>query len=108
MRNLHQVLRRPLVTEKSTALKADSNKVVFEVAPEANKKEIKQAIEKIFEVKVTGVNTSITRGKMKRVGRHIGFRKNWKKAVVTLEPGTDLDVFGITSFESGVGAEDSE
>ncbi len=93
MKNLEDVLRRPLVTEKSSALKAESNKIVFEVAPQANKIEIKKAVEKLFEVNVDDVRTMVVRGKPKRIGRFVGRRKNWKKAVVTLKEGTDLDVF---------------
>jgi large subunit ribosomal protein L23 len=63
MKNLHDVLRRPLVTEKSSALKAESNKIVFEVAPQANKIEIKKAVEKLFEVNVDDVRTMVVRGK---------------------------------------------
>jgi len=94
MKTLYEVLKRPLLTEKSSALKAEANKVTFEVARGANKIEIQQAVESLFDVKVTDVQTMVYRGKPKRVGRSIGRRQNWKKAVVTLEQGADLDVFG--------------
>jgi len=88
------VIVRPLVTEKSSALKAEANKVVFEVKRQANKIDVKNAVEKLFDVKVTDVTTMVVRGKNKRVGNSFGRRQNWKKAVVTLAQGTDLDVFG--------------
>lgn len=99
MKSLYTVIVRPLVTEKSSAQKAEFNQVTFEVAPAANKAEIRRAVEKLFEVDVLSVNTSIVRGKTKRVGKSFGRQKNWKKAVVTLAEGTDLDVFGTPTFE---------
>lgn len=98
MAQIYSVLKSPLVTEKSSALKAEANKVVFRVARDANKIDIKSAVEKLFDVKVEEVNTMINRGKPKRVGKSVGRRQNWKKAVVTLAEGTDLDVFG--SYET--------
>ncbi len=92
--SIHSVIKRPIVTEKGSALKAEANKVVFEVAPTANKVDVKNAVEKLFDVKVTNVHTMIFRGKAKRVGKYTGLRHNWKKAIVTLKEGTDLDVFG--------------
>ncbi len=94
MSRVYDILKRPLVTEKSSALKAEANKVVFEVARDSNKIEIRQAVEGLFEVKVMDVQTMVVRGKPKRVGRSIGRRQNWKKAIVTLAEGADLDVFG--------------
>ena len=94
MKSLYQVIKKPLVTEKATALKAEANKVVFAVDLRANKLDVKSAIEKLFEVKVTKVQTMVFRGKSKRVGSSQGLRQNWKKAIVTLAEGTDLDVFG--------------
>ncbi len=94
MAQIYSVLKSPLVTEKSSALKAEANKVVFRVARDANKIDIKSAVEKLFDVKVEEVNTMVNRGKPKRVGKSVGRRQNWKKAVVTLAEGTDLDVFG--------------
>jgi large subunit ribosomal protein L23 len=84
---------RPLVTEKATTLKDDHNQVSFQVAMDANKIEVRRAIETIFKVKVTGVRTQVVFGKMKRMGRHIGRRASWKKAIVTLGPGSKIDLF---------------
>ena len=98
MKNVYDVLKRPLVTEKSSALKAEANKIVFEVAMASNKIDVKNAVELLFETKVTNVQTMIFRGKPKRVGKSQGRRQNWKKAVVTRVEGADLDVFG--NFES--------
>lgn len=93
MKNLYQIIRRPIITEKGTLQKEESNKVTFEVHPDANKKEIKDAVEKIFKVHVVGVATLNQRGKWKRVGRHQGQRRNWKKAVVTLKPEDQIEFF---------------
>ena len=106
MKSLYEVIKRPLLTEKASAMKAEANKVAFEVAMAANKIEVKKAVEGIFDVKVVAVHTSITRGKPKRVGRSVGRRDNWKKAVVTLEEGTDLDVFGLDMAGAEVPAEE--
>jgi large subunit ribosomal protein L23 len=84
---------RPLVTEKATTLKDERNQVSFQVAPEANKVEIRQAVEAIFRVKVTGVKTQVVFGKTKRMGRYTGRRPSWKKAVVRLGPGSKIDLF---------------
>ena len=97
MHSIYDIIKRPLVTEKATALKAEANKVAFEVAKKANKIEIRGAVEKLFNVEVLDVNTLIVRGKYRRVGQHAGRRSTWKKAVVTLKEGTDLDVFGTMS-----------
>ena len=96
MKSLYTVIKKPLVTEKASALKAEARKVVFAVDRRANKLDVKAAVEKLFEVKVTDVQTMVFRGKHKRVGSSQGMRQNWKKAVVTLAEGTDLDVFGTT------------
>lgn len=93
MEDLYGVILGPVITEKSSALKAEANKVTLRVRRDANKVQIKRAVEKAFEVQVTDVHTLVNRGKPKRVGRSIGRRQNWKKAVVTLAEGTDLDVF---------------
>ncbi len=87
-----KVLRRGVVTEKSTGLKALHNQVVFEVEKKATKFEIKIAVEKAFNVKVLHVNTMIVPGKMKRMGKYEGKRSNWKKAVVTLKAGEKIEV----------------
>ena len=93
MKDARQIVLRPLVTEKATTLKDDHNQVSFQVAIDANKIEVRRAIETIFNVKVTGVRTQVVFGKMKRMGRHIGRRASWKKAVVTLGPGSKIDLF---------------
>lgn len=92
-KNMHSVLRRPMVTEKTTIQKEDDNQVVFRVRIDANKVQIREAVERLLEVKVTSVNTAIVRGKTKRMGRKFGKRPNWKKAVVTLAPGEDVEFF---------------
>lgn len=94
MKSLYNVIKKPIVTEKASALKAEANKVVFAVDRKANKVDVKNAIEKLFDVKVTDVQTMVFRGKFRRVGSAMGQRQNWKKAIVTLKEGTDLDVFG--------------
>ncbi|HEX3777181.1 MAG TPA: 50S ribosomal protein L23 [Polyangiaceae bacterium] len=87
------IIKRPIaLTEKAARLR-ESNQVVFEVAMAANKIEIKGAVEALFSVKVTDVNTLVQRGKVKRVGRELGKRPNWKKAVVTLREGDDIQFF---------------
>ena len=93
MKDLYQVIIRPIITEKSTVQREASNKVSFEVHPHANKVEIKSAIEKIFKVSVLDVQTMHQRGKIKRVGRYRGKRRDWKKAVATLKPGNQIEFF---------------
>ncbi len=88
-----KIIKRPLLTEKGTTMGEDSNKVLFEVALNANKIEIRKAVEKIYGVKVTAVRTLKVRGKIKRVGRNVGKRPNWKKAVVSLAEGFTIDFF---------------
>ncbi|MEW5853598.1 MAG: 50S ribosomal protein L23 [Myxococcota bacterium] len=88
------IIRKPLVTEKASALKAEANKVAFDVVKSANKHQIKQAVESAFNVTVVDVTTMSYRGKTKRVGRNTGLRSNWKKAIVTLKEGDDIDVLG--------------
>ena len=90
--HLYEVLRRPLITEKSTDLQS-LNKYAFEIADEANKPLVKQAIEAAFKVKVTGVNVITMRGKSKRVGRRLIQTRNWKKAIVTLQAGDKIEFF---------------
>ena len=90
--HLYEVLRRPLLTEKTTALQAQ-NKYAFEVARGANKHQIKQAVEKAFNVKVTTVNVMTVPGKTRRVGRRMVLTPSWKKAVVTLKPGDKIGLF---------------
>ncbi len=95
MRPLHEIIRKPLITEKANDLKDQAQVVAFEVARSANKIEIKQAVEKAFDVKVKSVNTMQFRGKVKRVGHNLGQRGNWKKAYVTLEEGQNIDFYGV-------------
>lgn len=90
--HLYEVLRRPLVTEKNTMLQAQ-NKYAFEVAKEANKPQIKQAVEKSFKVKVITVNVTKVSGKARRVGRRIVQTSPWKKAIVTLRSGDKIEFF---------------
>ena len=90
--HLYEVLRRPLITEKNTELQAQG-KYAFEVAREANKPQIKQAVEKAFKVKVTAVNVVAVHGKLRRVGRRQVLTPAWKKAIVTLAPGDKIELF---------------
>ena len=89
----YDIIRRPLVTEKTTLQKETSNQVSFEVDRKANRVEIRRAVEKIFNVKVSAVRTMQVSGKIKRRGRTLGKRRDWKKAVVTLMPGERIDFF---------------
>ncbi len=93
MKDFHQVLKRPLITEKSTVAKEIGNQVVFEVDRRANKIEISQAVEKIFNVQVLKVRTASFKGKTRRFGRVTGKRSDWKKAYVTLAPGENVEFF---------------
>lgn len=88
----YDILVRPLITEKGTYL-GGLGKYPFEVLREANKLQIKEAVELAFNVKVSAVNTMIMHGKMRRVGKNMGMTKDWKKAVVTLEPGQSIEIF---------------
>lgn len=94
MKPLHQIIRKPLITEKSNLMKEAGNIVAFEVGMGSNKVEIKQAVERAFDVKVQDVRTLIVAGKVKRSGRGFGKRSNVKKAYVTLAEGT-IDFFGV-------------
>jgi large subunit ribosomal protein L23 len=87
MKNVYSVLKGPCLTEKAALLQETNNKIVFKVSSEANKIEIKQAVEKMFPVKVKNVHVANMHGKQKRVGRFTGFRDDWKKAYVTLSQG---------------------
>ncbi len=87
------LIRKPLTTEKTTIQKEEYNQVSFEVAPSANRIEIKKAIEKIFNVKVDSVKTLRVKGKVKQRGRIVGKRKDRKKAIVKLMPGERIDFF---------------
>ncbi len=93
MRSELTTLRRPLVTEKVTKLQEELNQYVFQVSKQANKIEIKRAVEMRFDVKVAKVRTMNVRGKLKRLGRFTGRQPSWKKAIVTLEKGESIDLF---------------
>jgi len=89
---IYQIIKRPLVTEKTTLAK-EANKYHFEVDRRANKIEIGQAVEKLFKVKVVNVRTMNMAGKKKKVGRVLGRKRDWKKAIVTLAPGSSIEIF---------------
>ncbi|MEW5736031.1 MAG: 50S ribosomal protein L23 [Thermodesulfobacteriota bacterium] len=89
----YEIIRRPLVTEKTTLQKEQANQLTFEVAIKANKVEIARAIEKIFNVKVLDVQTLRVLGKTKRRGKTLGKKNDWKKAVVRLSPGSRIEFF---------------
>ncbi|MFC1488691.1 50S ribosomal protein L23 [Thermodesulfobacteriota bacterium] len=89
----YDVIKRPLITEKTSIQKETSNQLTFEVDPKANRIEIKRAVENIFNVNVAGVRTMQVKGKTKRRGRILGKRRDWKKAIVTLMPGERIDFF---------------
>jgi large subunit ribosomal protein L23 len=107
MRSPEKIIKRPLLTEKGSLLKETGGRpeedeidpeqvqpqLLLEVARDANKIEIKHAVEKLWNVNVLKVRTSIVRGKQRRVGRHIGRRSNWKRALVTLAAGQKIDFF---------------
>lgn len=93
MREPYQIIRRPLISEKGTDLKDRTNQYLFEVAQDANKIEIKRAVESLFQVKVLQVRTLSVKGKKKRVGRLVGRTPGWKKAVATLKEGEHIEFF---------------
>jgi large subunit ribosomal protein L23 len=97
MKGIERIILKPVITERSTLLKETSNKFVFEVDPRANKREIRLAVEKLFNVKVRDVKTSMIRGKPKttfmRAGRFTGRRSDRKKAIVKLSQGESIDIF---------------
>jgi len=93
MRDPRSIVRKALITEKGTALRELRNQYHFEVARDANKIEIRHAIETIFSVKVDHVRTMQMRGKVKRQGRYLGKRSDWKKAIVTLLPEQKIELF---------------
>ena len=90
--HLYEVLRRPLITEKTTGLQVQ-NKYAFEVASGSNKNQVKHAVEKAFNVKVAAVNMLNVHGKERRVGRRRVLGPDWKKAIVTLRPGQKIELF---------------
>jgi large subunit ribosomal protein L23 len=105
MRSPEEIIKRPLLTEKGTPLKETGGQpgevdpetlkaqLLFEVARDANKIEIRHAVEKLWNVDVLAVRTSVVRGKEKRMGRYLGRRSNWKKAIVTIAPGQNIEFF---------------
>ena len=93
----HRVIVKPVVTEKSTDLQADKNQYVFEVHKNANKIEIRKAVEMVFGVRVTNVRTQVVRSDLRRVGRYYGRKPAWKKAIVTLHSEDSIDLYGEES-----------
>jgi len=93
MIKITDVIRRPLITEKTSIIREDGRTIVFEVAPGANKLQIKQAVEKLLGSKVASIRTSVVHGKVKRQGRFAGRRSDWKKAYVTLREGQKMPEF---------------
>lgn len=91
--NQYDIIKKPVITEKTSIQKEENNQLSFEVDKRANRVEITQAIEKIFSVKVAKTRTVHVKGKIKRRGRILGKRKDWKKAIVTLMPGERIDFF---------------
>ena len=94
MSSPQQILIRPLLTEKSTDLEAENNHYTFEVARNANKIEIRKAVEMVFGVRVEKVRTMVVRGDVRRVGRNYGKTRQWKKAIVSVHPGDNIDLYG--------------
>jgi large subunit ribosomal protein L23 len=90
---LYHVIKRALVTEKSTIAKDETNKYTLEVDPRANKIEIANAVEKLFKVKVLNVQVMNVTGKKKRMGKIVGRKRSWKKAIVTLLPGSRIEIY---------------
>jgi large subunit ribosomal protein L23 len=91
--NIHDVIKRPLVTEKGTNVRELERTLCFEVAPGANKVEVATAVEKLFKVKVEAVRTSNVEGKLRRRGKFSGYRSDWKKAYVKLKAGEKVPEF---------------
>lgn len=89
----YDIIRRPLITEKTNIQKEDFNQITFEVDRRANRVEIKRAIEKLFNVRVSTIRTIQVKGKVKQRGRIVGKRRDWKKAIATLMPGERIDFF---------------
>lgn len=93
MKNVYDIVTSPLITEKGTMVNAAGNQVLFRVRRDANKDEIRRAIESLFKVRVEKVRTMNYLGKTRRVGRNVGRRPDWKKAYVTLAEGQRIDFF---------------
>ena len=94
MKGPRDVIQAPLISEKGTALAESANQFLFRVRPEANKIEVKRAVERLFKVKVVDVRMARYLGKLRRIGRSMGRRSDWKKAYVTLKEGDKIDFFG--------------
>jgi large subunit ribosomal protein L23 len=94
MKGPRDVIVAPLISEKGTALAESANQFLFKVRPEANKIEVKRAVETLFKVKVVDVRMARYLGKLRRIGRSMGRRSDWKKAYVTLKEGDKIDFFG--------------
>jgi large subunit ribosomal protein L23 len=94
MSKYHSIIRYPSITEKNTTMRETQNKYVFEVDRSANKPDIKEAVEKLFAVTVLSVNTILVKGKKKRMGRNVGYRSDWKKAIVRIQEGQTISKFG--------------
>jgi large subunit ribosomal protein L23 len=94
---MHQIILAPVISEKATRVAEKRNQAVFKVARNAEKAEIREAIEKLFNVKVTGVQTLVMKGKNKRFGQFTGRRSDWKKAYVTLAEGQEIDLVGANA-----------
>jgi len=90
----HSIIKYPSITEKNTALRTEQNKYVFEVALDADKADIKEAVQKLFSVDVVAVNTMVVKGKKKRTGRSVGYRSDRKKAIVKVKAGQTIEKFG--------------
>jgi large subunit ribosomal protein L23 len=93
MKDARDVIKRALITEKGTVMREIQNQYLFEVARDASKIDIKRAIETVFSVKVDHVRTQQIRGKVRRMGRYMGKRSDWKKAIVTLQPDQKIELF---------------
>jgi large subunit ribosomal protein L23 len=91
--DIYQIVMEPRITEKSTVQKETSNQVTFKVHPEANKIEIRKAVERLLKTRVVDVRTMNVRGKKRRMGRNTGKKPDWKKAVVRLAPGESVEFF---------------
>lgn len=94
MRGPQDIIQAPLISEKGTALAESANQFLFKVRPDANKIEVKRAVETLFKVKVVDVRMARYLGKVRRIGRSMGRRSDWKKAYVTLKAGDKIDFFG--------------
>ncbi len=92
MKDIYAIIKKPLITERSAYLKDRYNQIIFHVDINANKRDIKKSVERIFNVKVVSINTLTMKGKVKRFGRILGKRPDWKKAIVTLKEGEKIEI----------------